>query len=52
MWNGVLIELLPSGEARAKTIATELGMSERTLVRRLAESGTSFADIVDMPKST
>jgi AraC-like DNA-binding protein len=42
-----LTELLPTGEARAKIIAAELGMSERTLVRRLAELGTSFADIVD-----
>ena len=40
-------ELLSTGEARAKVIAAELGMSERTLVRRLAELGTSFADIVD-----
>jgi AraC-like DNA-binding protein len=42
-----LIELIPTGEARAKIVAAELGMSERTLVRRLAELGTSFADIVD-----
>jgi AraC-like DNA-binding protein len=42
-----LIELIPTGEARAKIVAAELGMSERTLVRRLGELGTSFADIVD-----
>ncbi|WP_371744814.1 helix-turn-helix domain-containing protein [Nordella sp. HKS 07] len=42
-----LIELLPTGEARIKIVAAELGMSERTLVRRLADQNTSFADIVD-----
>ena len=42
-----LIELIPTGEARAKIVAAELGMSDRTLVRRLAELDTSFADIVD-----
>jgi AraC-like DNA-binding protein len=42
-----LIELIPTGEARAKIVAAELGMSERTLVRRLGELDTSFADIVD-----
>ncbi len=42
-----MIELIPTGEARAKIVAAELGMSERTLVRRLGELGTSFADIVD-----
>jgi AraC-like DNA-binding protein len=42
-----LVELIPAGEARAKVVAAELGMSERTLVRRLGELDTSFADIVD-----
>jgi AraC-like DNA-binding protein len=42
-----LVELIPQGEARAKIVAPELGMSERTLVRRLGELGTSFADLVD-----
>ena len=42
-----LVELIPAGEARAKIVAAELGMSERTLVRRLGELDTSFADIVD-----
>lgn len=42
-----LTELLPGGQPRIKTIAAELGMSERTLVRRLAELDTPFATIVE-----
>ncbi|WP_162918654.1 AraC family transcriptional regulator [Taklimakanibacter deserti] len=42
-----LAELLPRGQARIKTIATELGMSERTLVRRLAEINMPFTTIVE-----
>lgn len=42
-----LTELLPTGQGRAKIIATELGMSERTLMRRLGELNTSFADILE-----
>ena len=42
-----LTEILPTGQGRAKILAAELGMSERTLVRRLAELDTSFADLVD-----
>jgi AraC-like DNA-binding protein len=42
-----LSEVLPMGQGRAKIIATELGMSERTLIRRLREQNTSFADILD-----
>jgi AraC-like DNA-binding protein len=41
-----IIELLPKGQAKAKVVATELGMSERTLVRNLAEKGTSFSEIL------
>ncbi len=39
--------LLSRGEAQTPTVANELGMSVRTLARRLSESGTSFAKIVD-----
>jgi len=42
-----LTELLPTGQGRAKIIATELGMSERTLMRRLGELDTSFASILE-----
>ena len=42
-----LTEVLPTGRGGAKIIAADLGMSERTLVRRLAELDTSFADLID-----
>jgi AraC-like DNA-binding protein len=42
-----IVELLPSGQARSKIVATDLGLSERTLARRLNDLGTSFGDIVD-----
>ena len=40
-----IVELLPSGRARAKLVASELGMTERTMHRRLADEGTSFTQI-------
>ena len=39
-----IVDLLPTGEAKAKIVANKLGMSERSLVRRLSEVGTSFSD--------
>ena len=42
-----IIDLLPTGRAKARAVATELGMSERTLVRHLAEMGTSFSEILN-----
>jgi AraC-like DNA-binding protein len=42
-----VIELLPNGHARAKILAGEMGMSPRTFHRRLEESGTTFAEVVD-----
>jgi AraC-like DNA-binding protein len=43
----LIVDRLTSGEARLDKVATELGMSSRTLTRRLAELDTSFNDIVD-----
>lgn len=37
-----LTAALPAGRASIATVATELGMSRRTLQRRLGEAGTSF----------
>lgn len=38
--------LLPHGKARASSIATRLGMSQRTLARHLGEEGTSFSELL------
>jgi AraC-like DNA-binding protein len=43
----VVARLLSRGEAETVRVAGELGMSVRTLARRLSESGTTFAKIVE-----
>jgi AraC-like DNA-binding protein len=43
----LVVDRLTTDEAKAEVIATELGMSRRTLARRLAELGTSFNAIVE-----
>jgi AraC-like DNA-binding protein len=43
----VIIRHLQDGEPRRPKIATMLGMSERTLQRRLAAEGTSFERLLD-----
>ena len=40
-----IVYLLSGGRAKAKQVAVELGMTERTLHRRLAEEGTTFGEI-------
>jgi AraC-like DNA-binding protein len=42
-----VVDLLPQGQARAKVIAAHLGLSDRTLTRRLSGLGTSFDGILD-----
>jgi AraC-like DNA-binding protein len=42
-----IIDLLPKGSAKAKVIAADLGVSERTLARQLAALGTSFNEVLD-----
>jgi AraC-like DNA-binding protein len=39
--------LLPHGQARIDKIASELGVSRRTLARRLASEGLSFRTLLD-----
>jgi AraC-like DNA-binding protein len=43
--------LLPHGRARIETVARKLGVSRRTLARRLAAEGLSFAEILDQLRS-
>ena len=38
--------LLPHGKARADQVARRLGMSQRTLARRLAAEGLTFSDVL------
>lgn len=42
-----IIRRLPDGEPRREQVASELGMSERTLQRRLEEESTSFGELLD-----
>jgi AraC-like DNA-binding protein len=42
-----VVPLLPHGTARADQIARKLGMSQRTLARRLASERLSFAGVLD-----
>jgi len=43
----IIAKLLCRGEAETEAVAHELGMSVRTLARRLGELGVSFAQILD-----
>ena len=43
----VLSKLLPHSRATAAEVARRLGMSSRTLVRKLGEEGASFTEILD-----
>jgi len=42
-----LLPRLTSGEARLAPVAAELGLSTRTLQRKLAEAGSSFQQVLD-----
>ena len=42
-----LRSLMPTGQAVAERVARSLGISERTLHRRLSESGTTFQGVLD-----
>jgi AraC-like DNA-binding protein len=42
-----IVRLLPHGQAQAPEIAGKLGMSQRTLARRLASEGLSFTAVLD-----
>jgi AraC-like DNA-binding protein len=42
-----IYRLLPHGRSNLETVARALGLSPRTLLRRLAAEGTSFARVID-----
>ena len=42
-----IMDLLPKGAAKAKVVATDLGMSDRTLSRQMAAAGTSFDNVLE-----
>src|SRR5262249_47426807 len=42
-----IVPLLPHGKARAAEIAEHLGVSQRTLARRLAGEGATFSDLLE-----
>ena len=44
--------LLPHGQAQAHVVAKKLGMSERTLARRLAEEGVTFIEVLQQLKAS
>jgi AraC-like DNA-binding protein/transcriptional regulator with XRE-family HTH domain len=44
--------LLPHGQAKMDLVAKKLGMSERTLARRLTEEGVTFNEILQQLKAT
>lgn len=44
--------LLPHGQARVAVVAKRLGMSERTLSRKLAAEGVTFAEILQQLKAS
>jgi len=47
----VIVPLLPHGKAQAAEIARKLGVSQRTLARRLTVEGATFSEVLDTLKS-
>jgi AraC-like DNA-binding protein len=45
-------KLLPHGKANVETVAKALALSVRTLARRLADEGTTYAEVVDELRRT
>jgi len=42
-----IVQLLPHGKAQVEKVASNLGMSDRTLARRLSKEGTNYAEILN-----
>ena len=49
---GLLVELLPRGGATQERVADRLGLSLRTLQRRLQDQSMSYSDILDQARLT
>lgn len=47
-----LIELLPSGQVSVDGVAARLGLSRRSLQRKLQENSTTFQSVLDMTRSS
>jgi AraC-like DNA-binding protein len=47
-----IARLLPHGQAHAHVVAAKLGMSERTLTRRLAEEDVTFIEVLRQLKAS
>jgi AraC-like DNA-binding protein len=52
MVENTISTLLPHGQAPADVVAQKLGMSERTLARRLAEEGVTFNEVLQQLKAS
>jgi AraC-like DNA-binding protein len=48
---GLIVEQLAGGDCNAKSVARSLGMSTRTLNRKLGEKGTGFRELLDETRS-
>jgi len=47
---GALLELLPAGDSSMNAVSCKIGMSERTLQRRLTEENQSFQSVLDQTR--
>ena len=48
----IISSSLPHGHARAEIVARKLGVSERTLARRLAQEGVTFIEVLQQLKAS
>jgi AraC-like DNA-binding protein len=52
MVENTIAALLPHGQAHADAVAKKLGMSERTLARRLSKEGVTFIEVMQQLKAS